>query len=337
MFAPKIAKPQTKAAEASNSLARARSTLAAHRQGPVEQVLMLQRTIGNQATLRLLSQQTLGLTGNKLCVDHGREVNSENMMAREVPRGVSWDFSKIPIFPPDGAHRLEARSSLSAQHLPGTIQPKLVVGEVNDEADRIADGRGSTVTATIDEHEEGVITETQLLPGSPPFATPKDGCYIESAGFANIPSGAVSATLSGAKLGAAFTMIGDFAPRIPCDCSCGEYRQYIRGTFTANGRSLTHSLGGGRTLHPTTFQEDGDVAAGTAYGHRSSLGTKSKFTPDQMGGCRFEGADEPGVSGGSGARLAMNLDFRADLIDTCRSNMMLASSSWNVSGSATVP
>ena len=65
------------------------------------------------------------------------------MTTREVPRGASWDFSKIPVFAPDRANRPQVRSSLSAPRLPGIIQPKLVVGEVNDpleyEANRVAD------------------------------------------------------------------------------------------------------------------------------------------------------------------------------------------------------
>jgi hypothetical protein len=59
MFAPKIAKAQTRAAEdASRTLVR--PTLAGHRFGhdPVELALLLQRTIGNRATLRLLARQT---------------------------------------------------------------------------------------------------------------------------------------------------------------------------------------------------------------------------------------------------------------------------------------
>lgn len=163
------------------------------------------------------------------------------------------------------------------------------------------------------------------------------GCYIRSASFDTIPSGAVAATFTGKKLGASFSMIGDFVPRIPCTCYCGEYRQYVRGTFTAGGSPVAHSLGGGRTLHPTTFQEDGDLAAGTAYGYRSSPGTKSVFTPDQAGGCRFKGEDEPGISSASGTAVAMSLDFKGDLIDTCRGNQVLATSSWTVAGSGTVP
>jgi len=156
--------------------------------------------------------------------------------------------------------------------------------------------------------------------------------------FEDIPSGKIAATLNANTLGAAFKMVGNFDSHVPCTCSCGEYRQYVRGKFTSNGQPVAHSLGGGRTLHPVNFQEDGDVAAGTVYGHRSVLGTKSEFKPDQAGGCRFEGADEPGIaSSTTGTVLGIDLDFKGDLIDTCRSNTAVASSAWNVAGSATIP
>jgi hypothetical protein len=65
------------------------------------------------------------------------------MTARDVPRGVSWDFSKISVFPPDRVSRVRPSSPLSTVPLPGAIQAKLVVGEINDplehEADRVAD------------------------------------------------------------------------------------------------------------------------------------------------------------------------------------------------------
>ena len=107
MFAPKVAKPQTKAAEVPTSrLATGHSTIVGHRldYDPFEQVLLLQRSIGNQATLLLLAQRASRAE---------QEVAPENMTAREAPP------------------------------LPGIIQPKLVVGEVNDplerEADRVSD------------------------------------------------------------------------------------------------------------------------------------------------------------------------------------------------------
>jgi hypothetical protein len=187
-----------------------------------------------------------------------------------------------------------------------------------------------------------VVTETNgggaATTGGGGTATPTAGCSVTGS-FSTIPSGNLAATMSGNRLGGSFTMISNFVASSGsgCTCSCGEYRQYVWGTFTANGNPVVHSLGGGRNLHPTTPQEDGDVGAGTVYGHRSVLGTQSRFLPNQATGCRFEGADQPGIaSATSGTVLAMNLGFRGDLIDTCNSNNVIATSSWSVRGTGTV-
>src|SRR6476469_982069 len=99
MFAPKIAKTQAKATVPTNYLTPNRSTLG-HRvgHGPVEQAFLPVQVS-----------------------------TPENSMTREAPRSISWNFNKIPLFPPDRA----SRSQLSPL-LPGFIQPKLVVGQVND-------------------------------------------------------------------------------------------------------------------------------------------------------------------------------------------------------------
>lgn len=128
MFAPKVPKAQTKAFENSSSNMPQRSTVLRHRLGhdPVESPLFLQRAIGNQATLRLQAQQTSRQQG---CA-------AENSMAGKTSRGASWDFSKIPLFPPDRPRR-------GSSPQPGIIQRKLVVGQPDDplehEADRVAD------------------------------------------------------------------------------------------------------------------------------------------------------------------------------------------------------
>ena len=101
MFAPKIARARTKATtDSTNGLALKRSSLAGHQSGHglVEQALLLQRTIGNQATLRLLAQRASNLTGNELGGDYNQDAAPENTTVREAPRGASWDFSKIPNF-----------------------------------------------------------------------------------------------------------------------------------------------------------------------------------------------------------------------------------------------
>lgn len=146
MFAPKIAKTQTKAiADSTNGRAHQRSTLVAHQPGhsPAERALLLQRTIGNQAMLRLLAQRPGSLTGNEPDGDREHEAASENMTAQEAPRGVAWDLSKIPAFLPERIDQSHMQSPLATTPPPDAIQAKLVIGEVNDplehEADRVAD------------------------------------------------------------------------------------------------------------------------------------------------------------------------------------------------------
>jgi Domain of unknown function (DUF4157) len=165
-------------------------------------------------------------------------------------------------------------------------------------------------------------------------------CKVTGA-FSSIPSGNVPATLSGTKLGAKFDMTGDFTPAVPeCNnCACGEYRQYVKGAFKVNGTTHTHALCG-TNLSETTMQEDCARVGGTdyKYGYRNNPFPNSKFTnSDQTTGCRFEGHDEPGLSAGSGAVLSVDLEFRGELIDTCDGNKVLASSTWTVKGTATVP
>jgi hypothetical protein len=134
-------------------------------------------------------------------------------------------------------------------------------------------------------------------------------------------------------------MIGEFSPSVPCNCSGGEYRQYVRGRFTSNGSNVTHRLCG-TNLHPTNYQEDCGVFGGTTYkyGYRSIKFGNSYFTnPDQATGCRFVGFDRPGIGGASGDTVSVNLDFLGGLIDTDNGNRVLAASMWSVVGSATLP
>src|SRR4051794_5818068 len=145
MFASKVAKPQTKAAASSkNSLALMRSGPVAHRTGyTAVELQVLQRTIGNQATLRLLAQRAAGLTAKEPDGDHKQGVTPESITDRDAPRGVSWDFSKVPLFPPERASGAQPSFPPAATPIRGAIQAKLVVGKSNDpleqEADRVAD------------------------------------------------------------------------------------------------------------------------------------------------------------------------------------------------------
>jgi hypothetical protein len=94
MFAPKIAKPQTKATEDSmDSRAPQRPSLTGQCHGPVEPALMLQQMIGNQAT-RLLLQRNGNPTGNVRHGDNEQETDPLSPTAPEATPGVSWNFSR---------------------------------------------------------------------------------------------------------------------------------------------------------------------------------------------------------------------------------------------------
>ena len=114
MFAPRIAKQQTKASVSPTSSAAGRSSM-------------------------LPGQRTSNVTWR----DHEREAGPENSTAREALRSRSWNFSKISVFSPDSPNRTRPSGPLAPTPLPGAIQAKLVVGSVADplehEADRVAD------------------------------------------------------------------------------------------------------------------------------------------------------------------------------------------------------
>jgi hypothetical protein len=132
MFAPHIAKAQTKStASSTNVLVPERSTLAGYRSvhEQVEQAQLLQRTIGNQATLRLLAYRASSLTGNEPGGNHDQDVAAENTTAWEVPRSAPRTFSKIPLFPPD-------RANLSQG---GTFMPSLAPQSIRSREPALSD------------------------------------------------------------------------------------------------------------------------------------------------------------------------------------------------------
>ena len=135
---------------------------------------------------------------------------------RSLPRG-GHDFGRIPVFP------------ISAPEAPT----------------RDADG--------VTTETQGPAPAPGVFPPSPPPPSAADHCRTTGS-FSGIPSGVLAATMTGSKLGTTFDMTADFDSAIPCDCSRGEYRQYVRGTFTANGAPVTHHIGPGVTMDPTTFR-----------------------------------------------------------------------------------
>jgi len=121
MFAPKVAKPQTKVAEnptsrlTPNCLTLAGPSL---RDDPVQQALFLQHKIGNQAMLRFMAQQTS---------DEARNVPGSHRKQEATPENNEPHMLRPAVAP----------------SLRGVIQAELAVGPVDDplerEAGRVAD------------------------------------------------------------------------------------------------------------------------------------------------------------------------------------------------------
>jgi hypothetical protein len=128
MFAPKVAKPQAFTPPSStNRLADKHSTAV-----PTQ-------SIGNQASVGPLAQQA-SKSADDGSGDRQKSAVELDPRARRSP---SWDFSKIPLLPPDRPGGAQIPSPLPAPAMPAVIEPKLIVTEVNDplerEADRVAD------------------------------------------------------------------------------------------------------------------------------------------------------------------------------------------------------
>ena len=111
MFAPRVAKPQTKAADSPTSY------LASQRAAAV--------------------RRPFGVRAKEAGGDHEQE--AEPTLDRDAARGLGWSLSRISILPPDAPPPVPPPSGLPAR----VLQPKLAIGSVDDpleqEADRVAD------------------------------------------------------------------------------------------------------------------------------------------------------------------------------------------------------
>jgi hypothetical protein len=111
------------------------------RHAAVNQAHLLQRSIGTQAMLGPLAQRadnTWNGTGA-----HKIETDPTSLTAHNTAPVPAWNFSSIPPFAPGESNESQVRSVLASPQLPGPIQAKLEVGQVDDplerEANRITD------------------------------------------------------------------------------------------------------------------------------------------------------------------------------------------------------
>ena len=86
---------------------------------------------------------------------------------------------------------------------------------------------------------------------------------------------------------ARFDVIGEFVPSTPCLSGCGEYPQYVRGTYMENGEPVTYPL-----------------RPGGIWIRTPSRKTVTRALRISLRGCRFEGHDRPAISGYRGETIA---------------------------------
>lgn len=158
------------------------------------------------------------------------------------------------------------------------------------------------------------------------------------------------------KAGEQFRMEVDFDDTgEDCECPCGEYRQFVRGSFTVNGLPVTHLLPnptGGAPIpmlpRPapgapgSNFLEDGSVAGGNPhYGHRDedppgNADPTDQYLPARADGCQYRGNDFPGLRGPSGTTFSIDLDFAGEAVDICNGSSVLDSNQWTVTCAGTL-
>jgi hypothetical protein len=184
-----------------------------------------------------------------------------------------------------------------------------------------------------------------------------NSCCVKAFNVPTARSGCTTVAVGARKkMGETFNMEMDFdSTGAGCVCSCCDYRQFIRGTFTANGTAIALLLpnpAGGPPLKmlprpaagspSDNFLEDGLVAppAGTNvhYGHRSEGSTDStdKYLPDRATGCQYRGNDFPGLTSAVGTSVSVDVDFRGQAIDTCNGNTAVQQNEWTVTCSGTL-
>jgi hypothetical protein len=175
--------------------------------------------------------------------------------------------------------------------------------ELEHEADRAATAISHGLPMLVTKH-----VATATLQGLNACVTRED-----------IPENRGGIVNSGGHVSEYFEMNIDWEQPIPttCVCSCGEYRQYIKGYFKVNGVKLKKPLWGGADLEESVYHEDGD-GAGTRYGHRSDAdSTGDVFTSPRATSCSYRGWDRPGVRGPAGTDVDFSLTFKGQTFDAC--------------------
>jgi hypothetical protein len=188
---------------------------------------------------------------------------------------IAWDFSKIQIFPPDQATRPQAASALSTLPLLGSIQRKLVVGEVNDplehEADRVAD--------RVMHMADGAV------PATPAAAGLRRKCTACGAATASVPALRLAPVGVHATLGSAGHALdaqtrGFFEPRLGLDLGVVRIH-HDRGAATSARAVAARAY----TVGSDIVFGAGEYRPSTSEGRALLAHELAHVRQDALGGC----------------------------------------------------
>jgi hypothetical protein len=110
-----------------------------------------------------------------------------------------------------------------------------------------------------------------------------------------------------------------------CRCTCGEYRQYVKGHVIVNGRRVSKRLFRGAQLEDGRYHEDADEH-GRPFGHRTGYENQSDdqflaaggTREDRENGCTYRARDMPSIEAPPGSHVDMHLCFKGQTYDRCR-------------------
>jgi hypothetical protein len=240
---------------------------------------------------------------------HTPRIGSRNQVQPDGGMGPAFNFGDIPVFAPvNGGHRA-ARESTRAP------------GGADTEEDVTVNGGGAA--------DAGAAPDA-----GPTGAAVTPRCEVAS-GPTYTPTGAIPPVIAGGRKTYPFTLAATFRNLSPAAIlpSCCSVRQYIKWDqrYVDSKGGPPHS--GFPSSHPVdTWIEDRDTRD-KRYGHRSGphadpvAGGGDEYTTrgvrDQAGGDTYNGRDAPSAPVSRTGRW----QFRLDVIDTCNSNTVKASSS----------
>ncbi len=105
----------------------------------IEHAHMLQRSLGNQATLRLLRQRKFDPKDKEVSGDQGYEADPASLTAQVAQPSLPWDSNKNPLYPRNAASRTWLSPRLAMAPLPGAVQAKSVAEPTHHPLERAAD------------------------------------------------------------------------------------------------------------------------------------------------------------------------------------------------------